>query len=583
MIIINKENNKIFKLLSLPFLAIFYVVDFTFKIINYFFVGFYTVFKPLFIILKYESLGCYYVSYVIFFPIIFIINKIGNFVFFVYKKRRDKNTNLSEMVSQELVNINTDDNTDDVSKLNANFQEEEEAKEEERNNSLFEYIKYKFNEISFVKKIKNREKEQMKALFETLKKHNIRTEQPVAFKYVVRDENNKKYTNYFIAYSKMEVFTYLTNENCRVISIETSKWINLIYGPSQTYVYKMNTKDLIFWLTQLSTYLKSGISLTESVRILQNQMSKSPQKKRLFDSIIYNLTLGESFSSALMKQGRSFPALLTSMIKTAEATGELEKTLDDMADYYTEIEDTRKAMLSAISYPALVMVFSVAVVVFIMLYVIPKFESIYASTNATLNGFTVFILAVSRFLQSNIMNITLIIVLIAIVVTFLYMKVKVIRIALQKFAMKLPVFGKIIIYKEMSIFAKTFSSLLKNNVFITDTINLLTEITNNEIYKNIMFQTIDFIAKGDKISTAFKSQWAVPEVAYYMIVTGESTGELAEMMNKVALYYQTEHRSIVNSLKAYIEPALIVFLAVVVGGIVISIVLPMFGLYQNIQ
>ena len=135
----------------------------------------------------------------------------------------------------------------------------------------------------------------------------------------------------------------------------------------------------------------------------------------------------------------------------------------------------------------------------------------------------------------------------------------------------------------MTIFTKTFSSLLKNNVYITDSIDILSKITNNEIYKEIMFQTIDNVAKGEKISEAFKGHWAVPDVAYYMIVTGESTGQLAEMMARVSSYYQVQHKSIVESIKSLIEPVLIVILAVVVGLILIAVVVPMFNFYQEIS
>ena len=381
----------------------------------------------------------------------------------------------------------------------------------------------------------------------------------------------------------MEVYTYLTGEGYTVLSIETSKYIELFYGPSEFNNFRFKNKDLIFWLTQLSTYLKAGITLTDSMRILGKQMSKNPRKKKVFDSIIYNLTLGEYFSSSLEKQRNSFPALLISMLKAAEATGELEETLDDLADYYTELENTRKAMINAMSYPAIISVFSIAVIVFIMLYVIPQFEGVYASTGATLNGYTLWILNLSKFFDTNFALIIGGLVIIISIIIILYKKVKSFRKNFQIFAMKIPIFGKIIIYKEMNIFAKTFASLLKNNVFITDSMNLLSEITTNEVYKEIMFRTVNNIARGEKISTSFKDQWAVPEVAYYMIVTGESTGELAAMMSKVADYYQTEHKTIINNMKNFIEPVMIIFLAVVVGGIVLAVILPMFSLYSQIK
>ena len=135
----------------------------------------------------------------------------------------------------------------------------------------------------------------------------------------------------------------------------------------------------------------------------------------------------------------------------------------------------------------------------------------------------------------------------------------------------------------MNVFSKTFSSLLRNNVFITDSINILSKITNNEIYKEIMYNTIDNVLKGEKISKAFENHWAVPDVAYYMIVTGESTGELASMMGKVSNYYQEMHRNIINNMKSFIEPILICFLAVVVGVIVLAVIVPMFDLMNKVQ
>ena len=134
----------------------------------------------------------------------------------------------------------------------------------------------------------------------------------------------------------------------------------------------------------------------------------------------------------------------------------------------------------------------------------------------------------------------------------------------------------------MTIFSKTFSSLLKNNVNITESVDILSKITDNEIYKEIMFKTIENIAAGDRISEAFKDHWAVPEVAYYMIVTGESTGQLAEMMGRVAAFYQEQHKTLVNSLKSLIEPIIICLLAIIVGVIIVSVIVPMFDMYQNL-
>ena len=561
-------KNKILYFFSLPFLGIYYVVDFIFRMVDYIFKKLGFIFNPIIAFFKYVSLGCYYTTYGLFYPLIYLVNKL---IDVIYDQKKTK-IDLNKVAPYEEVNMDTSEEGKNTKKVPV-----------DKKLTFSEYLNNKLNELYIVKEQKRKIDKQIHDLVVEVQRDKTRSEKPVAFKYTALDSKNKKITNIFIAFSKMEVLTYLTNENLRVLSITTSKLIDILYGPESQFQTKMSTKDLIFWLTQLSTYIKSGITLTEAMRILSKQMANNRSKKRLFDSIVYNLTLGESFSTALSKQGNTFPALLISMIKTAEATGELEETLDDMANYYTEVENTRKAMVSDLMYPAIISVFSVGVITFILLYVMPQFEGIYKEAGADLNFFTQFLLDASQYLKTNIFKILLIIVLIAMLLALAYQKIKAFRRFVQEIAMKLPAFGKIIIYKEMNIFAKTFASLLKNNVFITDSINLLSEVTNNEIYKEIMLKTVNNIARGEKISDSFQNQWAVPEVAYYMIVTGESTGELAEMMDKVANYYQTEHKALVDNLKAFIEPVMIIFLAVVVGGIVLAIVLPMFGLYTKIS
>ena len=271
------------------------------------------------------------------------------------------------------------------------------------------------------------------------------------------------------------------------------------------------------------------------------------------------------------------------MIKAAEATGELQETLDDMANYYEEIDRTHKQMVSAMSYPTVIMIFSLAVITFILVWVIPDFLEIYESAGAQIQGLTAVVISVSVFLQNNLATVLLVIILIITILVICYKKIKAFRVKAQTLGMKLPVIGDIIIYNEMAIFSKTFSSLLRNNVFITESIDILSKITNNEIYKEIMYNTINNVVNGEKISLAFKDHWAVPDVAYYMIVTGESTGQLAEMMGKVSTYYQEMHRNIINNMKSFVEPILICFLAVIVGVIIISVIVPMFELMSQIK
>lgn len=410
-----------------------------------------------------------------------------------------------------------------------------------------------------------------------------RSKVPHLYYYKAKDKNGKIITGTMNGFSKLDVNSYLLNEGYDVYIIKTTPFYDFLYQKSGLFGKSMSTKDLIFWLTQLSTYIKAGITLSEAVKILTNQMKGNKAKHDAFKAISYELTLGETFSKALEKQGNMFPALLINMIKAAEASGTLIETLDDMANYYTEIYETRKQMVSAMTYPAIVFVFSIGVIIFILVYVVPQFTEIYAENDAPIAGITKIVINASTFIKEQYLVIFLVIFLIIATIIFLYKYVKAFRTYMQIFLMHLPIIKDVIIYNELTIFTKTFASLLRNNVFITDSMDILSRITNNEIYKAILYKTINNVIKGEKISEAFKDHWAVPDVAYYMIVTGESTGDLATMMQKVSEYYQLLHKNIVNNLKAFIEPVMIAFLAVIVGLIIIAVIVPMFGMYEQIQ
>jgi type IV pilus assembly protein PilC len=147
--------------------------------------------------------------------------------------------------------------------------------------------------------------------------------------------------------------------------------------------------------------------------------------------------------------------------------------------------------------------------------------------------------------------------------------------------MHIPVVGNIIIYNEVSTLTRTFASLLNHNVFITDSMEILSKITENEIYKTIINDSIVNLSKGNGVSVAFKGHWAFPETAYEMLVTGEKTGKLGEMMEHVSQFYQEEQTNIISRLKSLIEPIMIILLAALVGVILIAIVYPMFDIYSK--
>lgn len=446
------------------------------------------------------------------------------------------------------------------------------------------WLKNRRDNSLFAKNKRNKEAISKEALLISFNDEDIKSDVKIVFEYQGRDPDGKIVKGYFEAYSKTEVHSYLLAEGFDIYSIRTSKLIQILHGSEGMGVSnKINLKDLIFMLTQLSTYIKAGIPLVEAIRILSKQYKKKKYQK-LFTSLMYDLTMGDNFSIAMEKQGNAFPRLLINMVKASELTGELPESLDEMADYYTRRDAVRKQMITALMYPSIIFFVAIAVMTFIMVYVIPQFVKIYESMDdISIPSFTLAIITLSTFLKNNGIWLLLGIFALVAIIAYLYKNVKVVRAGLQWLVMHMVVIGNVIIYNEVNTFTKTFASLLKHNVFITDSMEILSKLTNNEIYKMIILDTITNLARGEKISTSFKDQWAFPVAAYEMIVTGEKTGQLAEMMDKVADYYQDMHANAVQRIKTFIEPIMIILLTVCTGIIVTAVIVPMFSMYDQLS
>lgn len=399
------------------------------------------------------------------------------------------------------------------------------------------------------------------------------------YKYVAYDKNGKQVKGYFDAFRRMDVESFLTAQGYKILDIKAKKISKA--GDFFTFSNEMKYKDLVFFLTQLSTYIKSGIPLTESLVMIENQ-TKDKKKKDLYKRIVYELNTGANFSEALARQGNIFPKLLINMLKTSELTGNLTESLDDMAAYYKTADSNRKQVISALTYPSVVLVISIAVLTFLLIFIIPKFQNIFDQLGSNLPGITLFLINMSTFLQNNVIKIVLAIFAGIIIIVMLYRHVKKFRYCVQWVAMHIPVIKDVLIDNEVVMFTKTFSSLIRHDVFITDSIEMLGKITNNEIYKDIIKEAVTNLSAGAGLSPAFENKWAFPRIAYEMLVTGEKTGRLGVMMENVANYYEEEQKNLIQRLKSLIEPVMIIVLAFIVGVILLAIFIPMFSIYSDI-
>ena len=460
---------------------------------------------------------------------------------------------------------------------NKRLAKEEALRKEGKPATFYEKLKAYYKKLTINKK-ELLELEAKKSVldeqFKDDKNNQSRFTSSIIFNYVAKNKNGEIEKGSIEALSRVDVHSFLVAEGYEVYDITAAKQKGLEF-----IKIEMKKSKLIFYLSQLSAYLKSGISLAQAVKILSDQAKRKSEKDAWKDDY-YDLSMGDELSVDLEKRNKVFPKLLINMIKTAEMTGNLPETLDDMVNYYTESETTRKQMKSAMTYPIIVTVFAMIVVTFILIWVVPQFVDIYDDLGSELPTITKIVISISDFLKNYLIYLLLGIIVLCIIYIFLFRNIKQFRKVFQEFFMHLPVIGNIIIYNEVTIFTKTFANLINHNVFITDSIDVLSKITDNEVYKKLIYDTAKNLTKGDSISKAFKDHWAFPNIAYQMLITGEKTGRLGPMMERVSAYYEEQHRNIITQMKALIEPVLIVSLAVIVGGILLAVIIPMYGMYE---
>ncbi|MBQ6816936.1 MAG: type II secretion system F family protein, partial [Bacilli bacterium] len=395
------------------------------------------------------------------------------------------------------------------------------------------------NQINNNQQYSNNQPAQKNIQKEFSKKKESKTVKLKRFKYKVKEQDGKIIESYFDAENQVDVQSFLLNKGYEIVSITEDKLSTSLGLTSMSSSKKMNSKDLNFFLTQLSTYVKSGIPLVESMEILSRQ-AKNKSIQALYKKIVFELNRGTTFSRCLEKQGKVFPKMLINMLKTSEMTGDLTGVLDDMAAYYKQQDTNRKQIINAMTYPSVLMIFAVTVLTFVLMYVVPSFTSMYSSAGAELPMVTKIVMSISDFIVSKWYFVLLVVVVVVTILVLLYKSSKGAKYAMQSFVMHIPVVSDMIKYNQLVTFTGTFSTLIKHDVFITDSMDILSKITENEIYKKIIDDAIKNLSKGNGVSVAFKGHWAFPATAYEMLVTGERTGKLGEMMQHVTDYYQEE-------------------------------------------
>jgi len=344
---------------------------------------------------------------------------------------------------------------------------------------------------------------------------------------------------------------------------------------------KVKVKELALFCRQFSVMINSGITIVEAIGILREQVEKKKLKDTL-DIIHEDMQKGRVLSEAMGTFPEVFPNFMMNMIKVGEASGSLDSILDRLADYYENDAKIRRKIRGALTYPTILGVLMVGVIILLMVKILPMFSGILESTGGQMPMLTKVLMAMSDFMVSNI--ILVIALLIFIVAGFSYWKkTEPGRYWFDGVKLHMPVIKKSVVKIITARFARSLGILLKSGIPIINALDIIGDLIGNRVVEESFHIARDEIKEGRGIAGPMKKLGIFPPLLIHMVAVGESTGELDEMLARTAGFFDEEVEETIDKLTAMIEPAMIILMAAVIGTIILSIMLPMISILSAVQ
>ena len=343
----------------------------------------------------------------------------------------------------------------------------------------------------------------------------------------------------------------------------------------------VKAKDVAIFCRQFHSIISAGVNVVMALNLLSEQTENKVLKSTILD-LKTSVEKGESLANSMKHHPKVFPNLLIHMIAAGEVSGNLDIALERMADHFENEAKLKQTIKKAFTYPIVVASVSIIVIIVLMLFVVPTFVSMFATIDMELPATTRALIAISDFCIDK----WYILVLVIAGITggcMYYFKTDKGSLTLSRLALKVPLFGKLNVKIAASRFTRTMSTLLASGISLLDALEMVSNVVGNRVIKDHLLDAREQVSRGVPLSTPLKDEGIFPPMVTHMTKIGEDTGAIESMMNKVADFYDEEVESSVQQLMSMLEPLIICVLAIVVGFVVISIVQPMFEMYDGIS
>jgi type IV pilus assembly protein PilC len=343
----------------------------------------------------------------------------------------------------------------------------------------------------------------------------------------------------------------------------------------------ISAKEVSVFARQFATMINAGVPLVRCLTILAEQL-ENPTFRDIVAQIRQDVEAGATFSAALEKHPRVFSKLFVNLVKAGEAGGILDQILERLANYLEDSEALKAKVKGALTYPVVIMGIAMLVVFFLLTFVIPQFQSVFESmSNVEMPAITQFLMATSHFMNEYIIVIIVGITGLLVGVKYFFSTPQGKRI-LDVNLLRLPAVGLMLKKVAIAKFTRTLGTLISSGVPILQALEVTANTAGNVVITEAILNTRKMIKEGESIAVPLKQSGVFPPMVVQMIAVGEETGELDKMLVKIADFYDTEVDTAIKGLTSIIEPVIIVFMGLVVGGIVMAVFLPMLQLVNNV-
>ena len=397
-----------------------------------------------------------------------------------------------------------------------------------------------------------------------------------AFTYTARALNGDLRTATIDAPSRDEVIAQLRRQRLNVVKIDEASQAN-----KKKAAGKIKMRDIVIFTRQFSTMINAGLPLVQALDILAKQ-SENKALKDVTRAIVFDVESGHTVADALKKHPKAFTDLYVNMVAAGEAGGILDTILMRLATFMEKNDALVRKVKGAMIYPGVITTVAASAIVILLVFVIPTFEKMFASVGMALPLPTRVVIGASQFLQ-NYWWAVIVAVVAAVFSVKKYYATPDGKLAIDKMLLKAPVLGDVLRKSAVSRFTRTLGTLIGSGVSILDGLEITAKTAGNRVIQDAIMESRASIAGGETISAPLQKSQVFPPMVISMIAVGEQTGGLDEMLSKIADFYDEEVDAAVSGLLSLLEPVMIVFLGIVVGGMVVAMYLPIFDMINAVQ